>query len=257
MQEPATPLEVATAATAAFLTRELAPASRLLEIGCGSGEVAVALARAGHQVLAIDGDPDRVAAARRLGVDARQAAWPGFGEHAATHRFDAIAFTRSLHHVAPLARALAVAHARLEPGGLLLIEDFAFETIDGAAVGWLLAQARAAASRRLLQPVAGELVTTLLAAGDPLAACRAAHDHELHPFHAIAAEVAARFDVVRSTAAPYLFRYLITVLPATPSAAAFVAAAAAAEIAAASRGELPAVGRRLVALATPGGAESG
>lgn len=42
---------------------------RVLDLGCGAGRNAIALARAGARVIAVDEDPDQVAAARRA-VDA-------------------------------------------------------------------------------------------------------------------------------------------------------------------------------------------
>lgn len=44
---------------------------RVLDIGCGAGRHALALAASGHEVVGLEPSPDAVAAARRLGVDAR------------------------------------------------------------------------------------------------------------------------------------------------------------------------------------------
>ena len=79
-----------------FIKRSLpAGARRVLEIGCGSGELAASLLQDGVSLIAIDTDPDLIAAARGLGVDARIAAWPNFEDG----QFDAVLFTRSLHHM--------------------------------------------------------------------------------------------------------------------------------------------------------------
>ncbi len=52
-----------------FIKRSLpAGARRVLEIGCGSGELAASLLQDGVSLIAIDTDPDLIAAARGLGV---------------------------------------------------------------------------------------------------------------------------------------------------------------------------------------------
>jgi predicted ATP-grasp superfamily ATP-dependent carboligase/SAM-dependent methyltransferase len=59
-------------ATALELVERLAPhgGAHILEIGCGAGHAAVALARLGHGVDAIDVAPEMIAQARRAAVDA-------------------------------------------------------------------------------------------------------------------------------------------------------------------------------------------
>jgi len=72
---------------------------RILEVGCGTGELAACLSNDGYAIIAIDSEPDWIAAAQQLGVDAHVATWPDFHKG----RFDdAILFTRSLHHIHPL-----------------------------------------------------------------------------------------------------------------------------------------------------------
>src|SRR5262249_28588332 len=51
---------------------------RILEVGCGTGELASRLLKDGYAVVAIDSDRDSIAVAQRLGVDARIATWPDF-----------------------------------------------------------------------------------------------------------------------------------------------------------------------------------
>jgi SAM-dependent methyltransferase len=74
--------------------RHFAPGSTLLELGCGTGEDTLALAAAGHRMVAVDPAPGMVARARakleaagradaarfvNLGTAALAAAWPSLG----------------------------------------------------------------------------------------------------------------------------------------------------------------------------------
>jgi SAM-dependent methyltransferase len=75
-----------------FIQRSFpAGARRVLEIGCGSGELAASLLQDRVWLVAIDNDADLIAAAQGLGVDARIAAWPNFENG----QFDAVLFTRN------------------------------------------------------------------------------------------------------------------------------------------------------------------
>ena len=113
--------------TQAFIRRSLPErARRVLEIGCGSGELAASLLQDGVSLIAIDNDADAIAAAQGLGVDARIAAWPDFEDGL----FDAVLFTRSLHHIHPLDKAVQRAADTLVIGGRLIVEDFAYEAAD-------------------------------------------------------------------------------------------------------------------------------
>src|SRR5262245_53493836 len=70
-----------------FIKRFLpAGSGRILEVGCGAGELAASLSNDGYAVVAIDSDGDSIAAAQCLGVDARIATWPDFKDG----EFDAV-----------------------------------------------------------------------------------------------------------------------------------------------------------------------
>jgi len=92
---------------------------RLLDVGCGAGDLAAVFARRGWSVAGIE--PSAVAAehARANGVEAvngtlADAPW-GPAE------FDAILFNHSLEHIEEPAQALTEAARLLKPGGLLAI----------------------------------------------------------------------------------------------------------------------------------------
>lgn len=173
----------------------------MLEIGCGSGEVAAELTRAGIRVVALDQDSESVAAAGARGVDARTASWPASLPETC---FDAIAFTRSIHHISDLSAAVERAAELLPVGGTLAVEDFDYRGADPRFIQW--AAARFAALAVPLDP--GSFAARLARTGDPLALWRADHDEHLRDFVAIETEVRRRLEIVERSTAPYLFRYL-------------------------------------------------
>jgi SAM-dependent methyltransferase len=56
---------------AAFVERLVAPGSRVLDAGCGTGRVARELARRGHDVVGVDSDASMLAVARQEAPDLR------------------------------------------------------------------------------------------------------------------------------------------------------------------------------------------
>src|SRR6267378_1193249 len=111
---------------------------RILEVGCGTGELAACLWNDGYSVVAIDSGSDSVAAARRLRVDAHIATWPNFADR----QFDAILFTRSLHHIHPLAESIKHAAGSLVGAGFIIVEDFAYESADEKTLHWFVSALR-------------------------------------------------------------------------------------------------------------------
>ena len=103
-----------------LLLRELPPrCERVLEVGCGAGELAAVLAGRGARVDAVDRSAEMVALARArvpAGVRVTQAdvldlALPPGG-------YDAVVGSAVLHHL-PLEEALAALAAAVRPGGVL------------------------------------------------------------------------------------------------------------------------------------------
>lgn len=111
----------APAAPSAWVLRwaaEIAPASRVLDLACGSGRHAQWLAEAGHEVLAVDIDCSRLPAHPRitpLQVDLEGPDWPLAGRE-----FAAVVVTNYLYRPYFAAQLALVA-----PGGLLIYETFA------------------------------------------------------------------------------------------------------------------------------------
>jgi SAM-dependent methyltransferase len=194
-----------------FISRSLpSGARRVLEIGCGSGELAASLLRDGVCLIAIDSDADSIAAAQTLGVDARIAAWPDFEDGL----FDAVLFTRSLHHIHPLEEAVHRAGNSLVIGGRLIVDDFAYESADENSLDWF-----GQVIERL--DCAGVLITgddflgRVRSKAATLEAWRENHESHLHTAAAMLAEIRRVFGKVRCEEAPYYFRYLARAIVST------------------------------------------
>lgn len=211
MDRPRQPRDVATAETVRFVRKHVVPGRRLLEIGCGTGEVAAELAQT-DQVVALDSAPDSVAQARRLGIDARVADWPFEWKEAP---FDAVLFTRSLHHLEALDAGLLGARGVLAPDGVVLVEDFAYSEANGSVRRWMAERARELQSRALITPPADSLVARLLASDDPERAWDDDHEHahELHSATAMETALRSHFSTVHLECSPYLYRYFVEALP--------------------------------------------
>ena len=218
-----------------------AGARRVLEIGCGDGAVAAMLGGSGLEVLALDSDEAAVASARARGVDARCAEWP-HGDLGAG--FDAILFTRSLHHVHELEEAVAAAIAALAPGGRIVVEDFAFGEADEPTLAWF--RDLALDLRRQGSLGSSDLVDGLIAAEPPLAPWGSGeHDHHLHPAARIGMALRAASASVTGAPAAYYFRYLL----AAGATAQVAEAALASELELIADGSINPLGRRWVATA--------
>jgi SAM-dependent methyltransferase len=100
--------------------------TRVLEVGCGEGELALALARAGHSVTAIDPRAPEGPIFRRARIE----------EFSDPSRFDHVVASLSLHHVEDLGVALSNIANLLRPGGSLVVVEFAWDRIDEATAEW-------------------------------------------------------------------------------------------------------------------------
>jgi SAM-dependent methyltransferase len=215
---------------------------RILEVGCGTGGVAACLTQDGYAVIAIDSDRDSVAAARQLGVDARVATWPDFDEG----HFDAVLFTRSLHHIHPLDESARHAASSLVESGLIIVEDFAYESTDEKTLRWFGGAIRLIEATGLLV-VSDEFQHRVLSKTETLKAWRQSHEEELHTAEEIGAHLKkVSHRVIRENAA-YYFRYIASAITAAEKRDAILQAFAEQEVTLAADGSIIGLGRRFVA----------
>jgi SAM-dependent methyltransferase len=101
------------------------PPARVLEVGCGSGELALSLSAAGWRVTAVDpeapeGEPFVRASVEELDVR----------DHGP---FDAAFAVLSLHHAGELGTVLDKVRSLLKPGGVFVVDEFRKEHLADRA----------------------------------------------------------------------------------------------------------------------------
>jgi len=166
-----------------------APA-RILEVGCGDGELALALAETGYEVKAIDPKAPDGPIFQRAAIE----------EFSSESRFDAVVASLSLHHVHDVDMAFERVAAALRPGGVLVVEEFAKERFVGTTAAWYFHQ------RRALQAI-GRDDRPL---GDDFDAWLAewAEEHaDIHPSDVLRRQLDARFAQQELAWGPYLYDY--------------------------------------------------
>jgi SAM-dependent methyltransferase len=200
---------VASADLRAFVRANLPePPARVLEVGAGAGRLARALRAAGYDVLAID--------PQASSDDVRAVALSDLDEPAGS--FAAAVAVVSLHHVDPLEESCRRLGELVEPGGVLVVDEFDVGAFDAVAAGWWLDQRRALGEP---QPkTAEELV--------------AEHRDHLHPLERILTALEPWFELGPPVRGPWLHCWSLA------------DSLRAVEEEAIARGDLPATGARLL-----------
>ncbi len=164
------------------------PPARVLDVGCGQGELTTALAVAGYDVLGID--PVAPAGERFRRVKLEELA-------AEDGAYDAIVAGFSLHHVADLDHALDKIVELLRPDGLIVLDEFAWDLMDDPTLDWFYGQRRALAAAGH-----GEAPASF----DEQRSEWDADHVGLHGYDAMRAALAARFSEHTFEWTPFLYR---------------------------------------------------
>ena len=233
-----------TTHTAALVLGELPrPNCRIADVGCGDGAVSEVVQRAGHTVVGIESNPTAAARALERGVDCRNVAWLDFHDDAA---FDAIVFSRSLHHLSPLDTVVDHAASQLAGDGRLVVEDFAFADASRETIEWFTRLLRQAFDDEWIDTAS---LTDTFAADllrDGPAAWHRSHGHDLHSASAMQAALEQSFLLTAKEPVPYLYRYAAAVFPPTVDGDKHARSVFDRELAAAHLGQIDLIGRRFV-----------
>jgi SAM-dependent methyltransferase len=164
--------------------------ARVLEVGCGQGELARALVERGFDVVAIDPEAPEGPILHRIGLE----------DFSAEGAFDAVVASVSLHHIHDLAGALDKIVSLLRPAGVLVLEEFAKERLAGTTAVWYYEQRRALArAGNAESEVLDDFAEWERRTGDNLA--------DIHPASAIRAGLETRFAERFFEWSPYLYSW--------------------------------------------------
>lgn len=95
------------------------PNGRVLDVGCGGGQILANLQRFGWNVEGVDFDPLAVAAARERGVTVRLGSLAD--QHYSEESFDAVIMSHLIEHVPDPVSLIRECHRILKPGGRLVM----------------------------------------------------------------------------------------------------------------------------------------
>ena len=166
------------------------PPGRVLEVGCGQGELTTALAIDGYDALGIDPQAPQGDLFRRVLLEDLEDDEGGF---------DAVLAAFSLHHIRDLAHGLDRVAALLRPAAPLVIDETGWDLMDEPTLDWLHGQRRA-----------------LAAAGHGVAPSSLDEVREewesshlgVHGYEALRVELETRFEERAFVWTPFLYRSL-------------------------------------------------
>lgn len=114
-----------------FVFANLPPSpARVLEVGCGQGELAKGLAEQSYEITAIDPEAPEGPIFRKTSLE----------DFSAGASFDAVVASRSMHHIPDFQLGILRIHALLRQGGLLIINEFAWDRMDERTAHWYLSK---------------------------------------------------------------------------------------------------------------------
>ncbi|MBZ0303980.1 MAG: class I SAM-dependent methyltransferase [Anaerolineae bacterium] len=235
------PIDIPTGEVSRFVRDHLpAQPARILEVGCGSGDLALRLQQDGHDLVALDESEAAVQQVSAKGITAHHGHWPDFEDEP----FDAILFTRSLHHIWPLDPALDQVMHLLKPDGVVMVEEFDFPAARPTEVAWLYGTLRLLEACDQLDLHTESLASRLLAGDGDYALWRRGED--LHPVSAILNALVERFDLTVNESSAHLYRFVIPLLSDDATGYELAARLLDMEQRLADSGALARIGRRFV-----------
>lgn len=235
-----TPLQVRVTFAYEWIASIVRGCDRVLEVGCGRGDVARLLGADGIAVTALDrelADPQPSPGVRFVERDFFAFAETGF---------DAIVFTASLHHIHPVQAAIEHAATLLAPGGMVVADEFDLDAPRALTARWFYE------SQELL--AAADVFDRAHVHGAADAEPRTrwldthVHDPPLATGRQMLHAIASRFAIRDTARCPYLFRYFTRHLPDDERGGAIAAHLLALEQRRVTAGTLDAVGLRVVAM---------
>jgi SAM-dependent methyltransferase len=164
------------------------PPARVLEVGCGDGELARAVEGAGYDVMAIDPSAPEGEIFRRIKLE----------ELEDDARFDAVLASAVFHHMTDLDVSLERVARALDGGGPVVVDEFGWDLLDVPTAEWYEGQRRvlSAALENDHAPSADDWEQ------------HHARLHHVHRFDTLRAALDARFEERHFERVPYLWRYL-------------------------------------------------
>ena len=111
-----------------LVTTYAPPPARLLEVGCGAGDLARELAERGYEVIAIDPDAPTGDIFQKTTLE----------EFHDPEHFDVVVANRSLHHIPDLVQGLNKIYSLLGGAGVLILNEFAWDQMDERTADWYL-----------------------------------------------------------------------------------------------------------------------
>ena len=162
----------------------------MLEVGCGRGDLARELAAAGYEITAIDPEAPGGPIFRAVRLEDFDDSGP----------FDAVVASLSLHHIADLGAAVDMIASVLEPGGLLVLNEWDRDRLRDTTARWYFQQ------RQALRAVGREHADIEPTFEEWWTAWLDRHD-EIHPYAVMRPELDRRFLERLSEWVPYLYGY--------------------------------------------------
>lgn len=207
MNSSCTALAFGAQETLQFVQAAIQTPATILEVGCGQGKLALELIKAGYTVTAIDNSIRAVDEARKLGVPAQQ---QDFLEYRPERLFDALVFSRVLHHLHPLEMATAKINQLLAPNGLLLIDDFGVELIDAESAVWFFGL-KSVINANGPGSAHGPKLDNGRIPADPLESWFEHHTgrHDVIESRTMHQALSSSFTIEASESVPYLYRYFL------------------------------------------------